>query len=171
MFTIVSKIGKFCTISLVTIKMCISFMKVFYAFKFTFLLIFYLYFQTNEQNTGVVNKGLHAADLQYLFVLHCIPGSQRAPSTGEPSLGIASTARTKAQLNGSRPPQTPTQPSLMGPHTTPASRLPRKTLGPSRSLTEASVYTELSESAGSTQGEPNKDLHSVLERKSLQAIK
>lgn len=93
---------------------------------------------------------------------HCIPGCQRVQATGEPSLGTASTARTgsiQPQLNGSRPPQTPTRPSLMGPPATPASRLPRKTLGPSRSLTEASVDTELSEGAGCTQGEDNKDLY------------
>ncbi|XP_044060170.1 microtubule-associated tumor suppressor 1 homolog A isoform X2 [Siniperca chuatsi] len=78
-------------------------------------------------------------------------GSQRAQATGEPSLGTGSTASIKPQLNGSRPPQTPTRPSLMGPPATPASRLPRKTVGPSRSLTETSVHTELSEGAGSTQ--------------------
>ncbi|XP_035525064.1 microtubule-associated tumor suppressor 1 homolog A isoform X1 [Morone saxatilis] len=65
-------------------------------------------------------------------------GSQRAQATGQqPSLGTALTASIKPQLNGSRPLQTPTRPSLMGPPLTPATRLPRKTLG--------------SEGAGSTQ--------------------
>ncbi|XP_038554492.1 microtubule-associated tumor suppressor 1 homolog A isoform X1 [Micropterus salmoides] len=77
--------------------------------------------------------------------------SQRAQGTGEPSLGTGSTASIKAQLNGFRPPQTPTRPALMGPPATPGSRLPRRTLGPSRSLTEASVHTEPSERTGSTQ--------------------
>ncbi|XP_073343098.1 microtubule-associated tumor suppressor 1 homolog A [Pagrus major] len=78
-------------------------------------------------------------------------GGQRAQAAGEPSLGFVSTANIKPHLNGSRPSQTPTRPSLMGLPPTPASRLPRKTLGPSRSHTEASVHTELSEGAGSTQ--------------------
>lgn len=107
----------------------------------------------------VLNKGVHAPDLQCLFVLHCIPGSQRGQAIGESSHGTALTASIKTQVNRSRPPQTPTHPSLMGPSHTPASRLPRKTLGPLRSLTEANVHNELSEGAGSTQGEPNKDLH------------
>ncbi|XP_054454031.1 microtubule-associated tumor suppressor 1 homolog A [Anoplopoma fimbria] len=72
-------------------------------------------------------------------------GSQRVQATGEPSLGTASTASIKLQLNGSRPPR----PSPMGPP--PTSRLPRKTLRPSRSLAESSVHSELSEGAGSTQ--------------------
>lgn len=101
---------------------------------------------------------VYAADLQCLFVLHCIPGSQRAQAAGEASLGFVLTANIKPHLNGSRPSQTPTRPSLMGLPPTPVSRLPRKTLGPSRSHTEASVHTELSEGAGSTQGEPSNDL-------------
>lgn len=84
-----------------------------------------------------------------VFVYHYITGSLRAQAAGEPSLGNAS---IKPQLNGFRPPQTPTRASLMGPPPTPASRLSRKTLG------RSSVHTELSEGAGSTQGEPNKDL-------------
>ncbi|XP_040903350.1 microtubule-associated tumor suppressor 1 homolog A isoform X2 [Toxotes jaculatrix] len=78
-------------------------------------------------------------------------GTQRAQATGDPSLGTASAASIKPQLNGSRPPQMSTRPYLMGPPPTPSSRLPRKTLGPSRSLTEASVHSELSEGSGSTQ--------------------
>ncbi|XP_042349087.1 microtubule-associated tumor suppressor 1 homolog A [Plectropomus leopardus] len=62
-------------------------------------------------------------------------GSQRARATGEPSLGTASTASVTPQLNGSRPPHTPTRPSIMGPPPTPTSRPPRKALGQSRSLT------------------------------------
>ncbi|XP_031713649.1 microtubule-associated tumor suppressor 1 homolog A isoform X2 [Anarrhichthys ocellatus] len=83
-------------------------------------------------------------------------GSQRVQST-EPSPGTASTASIKPQLHGSRPPRTPTRPSLMGPP--PPSRLPRRTLGPSGTLAEARVHTELSEGAGSTQvsgGPPHK---------------
>ncbi|XP_067454797.1 microtubule-associated tumor suppressor 1 homolog A isoform X1 [Thunnus thynnus] len=78
-------------------------------------------------------------------------GSHRAQAAGELSLGTASTANIKPQLNGSRPPQTPTRPSLMGPPPTSASRLPRKTLGPSRSLPGTSVHNEQSEGAVSTQ--------------------
>ncbi|XP_077957627.1 microtubule-associated tumor suppressor 1 homolog A isoform X4 [Gasterosteus aculeatus] len=74
--------------------------------------------------------------------------SQRGPEAGEPSLGTASTASIKPQLHGSRPPQTPTRPSLMGPPPTPPSRLPRRTPGPSGTLAEASV---LSGGSGSTQ--------------------
>lgn len=83
------------------------------------------------------------SNVNFCFIL----GSQRAQATGDPSLGTASTASIKPQLNGSRPPQTPTRSSLTGPPPTPASRLPRKTLGPSRSQTEGA------------QGEPNEDLH------------
>uniref|UniRef100_A0A8C2WBS4 Microtubule associated tumor suppressor 1 n=1 Tax=Cyclopterus lumpus TaxID=8103 RepID=A0A8C2WBS4_CYCLU len=86
-------------------------------------------------------------------------GSQMVQATGEPSLGIASTASIKPQLHRSRPPHTPTRPSLMGPPPTPTSRLPRRTPGPSGTLAEASVHTELSEGAGSTQvsgGPPHK---------------
>lgn len=79
------------------------------------------------------------------------PGSQRVQATGEPSIGTASTASIKHQLNGSRPPHTPVRRSLMGPPPTPSSRLPRKAPGPSRSLTGASVHTEQSEDARSTQ--------------------
>ncbi|XP_050928130.1 microtubule-associated tumor suppressor 1 homolog A isoform X1 [Lates calcarifer] len=78
-------------------------------------------------------------------------GSQRAQATGDPSLGTASATRIKPQLNGSRPPQTPTHPSLMGPPPTSASRLLRKPLGASRGLSEASSHSELGESAGNTQ--------------------
>lgn len=99
----------------------------------------------------VLHKGVHAADLQCLFVLHCIPGNQRAR---EPSHGTALTASIKPQLNGSRPPQTPIRPSPMGSRSTPASRPLRKTLGPSRGLTEACVNTEQSKGAGRPQGEP-----------------
>ncbi|XP_059202808.1 microtubule-associated tumor suppressor 1-like [Centropristis striata] len=98
-------------------------------------------------------------------------GSQRVQATGEQSLGTASTISIRPQLNGSRPLHTPTRPSLMGPPPTPSSRLPRKTPGPSRSLTEtASVHTELSEGAGSTQvsgGAANKP--SVLKTAVLKA--
>ncbi|KAL6117975.1 mtus1 [Pungitius sinensis] len=76
-------------------------------------------------------------------------GSQRGPATRETSLGTASTTSIKPQLHGSRPPQTPTRPSIMGPPPTP-SRLPRRTLGPSGTLAEASVHTELSKGSGST---------------------
>lgn len=99
-------------------------------------------------------------------MIHCIPGSQRVQATGEPCLGNASAASTKHQLNGSQPPQTPTRPSLMGPPPTPASKLPRKTPRPSRSLAEAGVHSELGEGARSAQGEPNMDLHwqTIVER-------
>ncbi|XP_035861330.1 microtubule-associated tumor suppressor 1 homolog A isoform X3 [Sander lucioperca] len=85
-------------------------------------------------------------------------GSQRVQAKGEPSLGTVSTASIKPQLNGSQPPHTPTQPLLMGPPPTPTSRLPvpHKTPGPSRSLTVARVYSELSEGAGRTQVDKNK---------------
>uniref|UniRef100_A0AAQ4QY14 Microtubule associated tumor suppressor 1a n=1 Tax=Gasterosteus aculeatus aculeatus TaxID=481459 RepID=A0AAQ4QY14_GASAC len=74
--------------------------------------------------------------------------SQRGPEGGESYLGTASTASIKPQLHGSRPPQTPTRPSLMGPPPTPPSRLPRRTPGPSGTPAEASV---LSGGSGSTQ--------------------
>ncbi|XP_035804959.2 microtubule-associated tumor suppressor 1 homolog A isoform X2 [Amphiprion ocellaris] len=77
-------------------------------------------------------------------------GSQRSQGTGEPPLGAASAASIKAQLNGSRPPQTPTRPSLMGPPLTPACRL-HKSLGPSRGLTEASVHSQLGQGTGNPQ--------------------
>ncbi|XP_034079093.1 microtubule-associated tumor suppressor 1 homolog A isoform X1 [Gymnodraco acuticeps] len=63
-------------------------------------------------------------------------GSQRV-QTGESAHENVSTSSIKPQLNGFRLPQTSSRPSLMGPPPTP-SRLPRKTLGPSRSLTEPS---------------------------------
>lgn len=88
-----------------------------------------------------------------LFLLHCIPASQR----GGPPLGAASAASIKPKLNGSQPPQTPTRSSLMGLPPTSASRLPRKTQGPSRSLAEANVHGELGSGAGRTKAEPNKD--------------
>ncbi|KAM7389430.1 hypothetical protein PAMP_023411 [Pampus punctatissimus] len=78
-------------------------------------------------------------------------GSERAQASREPSLGTASTASIKLQLNGSRPPQTPSRPSFTGPPPTPASRVPRKPLRPSRSLTGTSVHSEQSEGARSTQ--------------------
>ncbi|XP_035505661.2 microtubule-associated tumor suppressor 1 homolog A isoform X2 [Scophthalmus maximus] len=65
-----------------------------------------------------------------------ITASQR----GGPPLGAASAASIKPKLNGSQPPQTPTRSSLMGLPPTSASRLPRKTQGPSRSLAEANVH-------------------------------
>ncbi|XP_033949319.1 microtubule-associated tumor suppressor 1 homolog A [Pseudochaenichthys georgianus] len=64
-------------------------------------------------------------------------GSPRV-QTGESAHENVSTSSIKAQLNGFRLPQTSSRPSLMGPPPTPSSRLPRKTLGPSRSLTEPS---------------------------------
>ncbi|KAJ4946075.1 hypothetical protein JOQ06_023750 [Pogonophryne albipinna] len=64
-------------------------------------------------------------------------GSQRV-QTGESAHENVSTSSIKPQLNGFRLPQTSSRPSLMGPPPTPSSRLPRKTLGPSRSLTEPS---------------------------------
>ncbi|KAM7418081.1 hypothetical protein PAMA_017631 [Pampus argenteus] len=78
-------------------------------------------------------------------------GSERAQASGEPSLGTASTASIKLQLNGSRPPQTPSRPSFTGPPPTPASRVPRKPLRLSRSLTGTTVHSEQSEGARSTQ--------------------
>jgi len=109
----------------------------------------------------VLNEAVHAADLQCLFVLSCGPGSRTVQAPGEPSLGAASAASIKPQLHRARPPQTPTRPSsLMGPPPTP-SRLPRRTPGPSGTLAEAGVHAELSEGAGSTQGNPNKDLHGL----------
>ncbi|XP_034545274.1 microtubule-associated tumor suppressor 1 homolog A isoform X2 [Notolabrus celidotus] len=78
-------------------------------------------------------------------------GGQRIQTTGGSFLGTASSASNKPQLYRCQTPQTPTRSSLMGPPQTPASRLPRKTLGPSRSLGEAGVKAELSEGAGSTQ--------------------
>ncbi|XP_029368423.1 microtubule-associated tumor suppressor 1 homolog A isoform X3 [Echeneis naucrates] len=76
-------------------------------------------------------------------------GSQRTQETGDPSLRNASATSIKPQLNRSRPPQTPSRPSLMSLPPTSASKLPRKTSGPSRSLTEC--HSELSDSTGSTQ--------------------
>lgn len=101
------------------------------------------------------NKEFHA-DF-YLFVLYCIPVSQRVQAT-EPSFGNASAASIKHQLNGSQPPQTPTRPSFMGPPLTPASKLPRKTPRPSKTLAEAGPHRELGEGARSAQGESNVDL-------------
>ncbi|XP_068439366.1 microtubule-associated tumor suppressor 1 homolog A isoform X2 [Clinocottus analis] len=80
-----------------------------------------------------------------------ITGGQGVQATGEPSLGTASTPSIKPQLLRSRPPHTPTRPSLMGPPPTPTSRLPRRTPGPSGALAEAGVHTEPSDGAGSTQ--------------------
>ncbi|XP_074529890.1 microtubule-associated tumor suppressor 1 homolog A [Halichoeres trimaculatus] len=79
------------------------------------------------------------------------PGTQRIQATGGSILGSASTASNKPQPFRGPPPQTPTRSSLMGPPRTPASRLPRKTLGPCKSLGEASVSSELSEGARDTQ--------------------
>ncbi|XP_010793880.1 microtubule-associated tumor suppressor 1 homolog [Notothenia coriiceps] len=64
-------------------------------------------------------------------------GSQRV-QTEESTHGNVSTSSIKPQLNGFRLPQTSSRPSLMGPPPVPSSRLPRKTLGPSWSLTEPS---------------------------------
>ncbi|XP_034453135.1 microtubule-associated tumor suppressor 1 homolog A isoform X1 [Hippoglossus hippoglossus] len=69
---------------------------------------------------------------------------------GDPSLGTTSAPSVKSKLNGSQPPQTPTRLFHMGPPTTPASRLPRKTPEPSRSFTEANNHGDLGEGAGST---------------------
>ncbi|XP_019201575.1 microtubule-associated tumor suppressor 1 homolog A isoform X2 [Oreochromis niloticus] len=80
-----------------------------------------------------------------------ITGCQRAQAIGEPSLGSASAANIKPQVNGLQPPQTPTQPSVIGPRSTPVSKLPHRTLGPSRSLTQTSVQHALSQSSGNTQ--------------------
>uniref|UniRef100_A0AAQ6IKX2 Microtubule associated tumor suppressor 1b n=1 Tax=Anabas testudineus TaxID=64144 RepID=A0AAQ6IKX2_ANATE len=80
--------------------------------------------------------------------------SQRVQARGDPSLGNASAAGVKHQLNGSQLPQTPTRASFMGPPLTPASKLPRKTPRPSRSLTEAGVHNELSEKALATACKP-----------------
>ncbi|KAL3972687.1 ETS translocation variant 6/7 [Sarotherodon galilaeus] len=80
-----------------------------------------------------------------------ITGCQRAQAIGEPSLGSASAANIKPQVNGLQPPQTPTQPSVIGPRSTPVSKLPHRTLGPFRSLTQTSVQHALSQSSGNTQ--------------------
>ncbi|XP_062249020.1 microtubule-associated tumor suppressor 1 homolog A isoform X1 [Platichthys flesus] len=73
-------------------------------------------------------------------------GNQR----GDPSLVTASAPSVKSKLNGPQPPQTPTRLFHMGPPTTSASRLPRKTPGQSRSLAEANNRGDLGEGAGST---------------------
>lgn len=80
-----------------------------------------------------------------------ITGCQRAQAIGEPSLGSASAANIEPQVNGLQPPQTPTQPSVIGPRSTPVSKLPHRTLGPFRSLTQTSVQHALSQSSGNTQ--------------------
>lgn len=77
-----------------------------------------------------------------------ITDSRKAAAAGEPSLGNTS---VKPQLNGLRPPQTPSRTSLVGLPPTPASRLSRKTLG------RSSVHNELHERPGGLQGEPLKD--------------
>lgn len=77
-----------------------------------------------------------------------ITDSRKAAVAGEPSLGNTS---VKHQLNGLRPPQTPSRTSLVGLPPTPASRLSRKTLG------RSSFHNELHEGAGGLQGEPFKD--------------
>ncbi|XP_061783750.2 microtubule-associated tumor suppressor 1 homolog A isoform X1 [Nerophis lumbriciformis] len=79
-----------------------------------------------------------------------IAGSQRTQATGEQSLAPASSASVKYQLNGPRPAQTPSRPSLMGPLLTPASRLPRKTLLTSRSQHVGSVGSDQNEASGGT---------------------
>lgn len=101
-------------------------------------------------NELVCYKEVYAAEL---IVLIYISGIQRAQPTGESTHG---TATVKPQWCGFRAPQTTTRPPLMGPPPTPASRLPRKVLGPARSLNEASVNSELSHSTGNTQGEPHR---------------
>nr|XP_057919286.1 microtubule-associated tumor suppressor 1 homolog A isoform X2 [Doryrhamphus excisus] len=73
-----------------------------------------------------------------------IAGSQRAKQ----SLDAVSSASVKPQLYGSRPPQTPTRPSLVGPSPTPTSRLPRKTPVPSRSQNVGRDRHEASGGAG-----------------------
>lgn len=88
------------------------------------------------------------------------PGCQRAQAIGEPSLGSASAANIEPQVNGLQPPQTPTQPSVIGPRSTPVSKLPHRTF---RSLTQISVQHALSQSSGNTQGEINKNFLSLLE--------
>ncbi|XP_037531930.1 microtubule-associated tumor suppressor 1 homolog A [Nematolebias whitei] len=62
----------------------------------------------------------------------------------------------KPQLNGTRPPQTPTRPSLMGPPLTPASRIPRKTQGLSQGPNEGSDHSELGQSTRSKSGSAHK---------------
>lgn len=79
-------------------------------------------------------------------------GSQRAQVAGESATGTSSTTGVKPQLNGFKPPLTPSRSSVMGPPpppppTTPASRVPRRTLGPSRVHTEGNAHTELGEGA------------------------
>lgn len=91
------------------------------------------------------------------------PGCQRAQAIGEPSLGSASAANIEPQVNGLQPPQTPTQHSVIGPRSTPVSKLPHRTLGPFRSLTQTSVQHALSQSSGNTQGEIIKNFLSLLE--------
>ncbi|XP_061542313.1 microtubule-associated tumor suppressor 1 homolog A isoform X2 [Phycodurus eques] len=66
-----------------------------------------------------------------------IAGSKRTPTTKEP----VSAESVKPQLNVSKPPQTPLRPSCMGPLPSPVSRLPRKTLVPSRSLNKESIHS------------------------------
>ncbi|KAF0039629.1 hypothetical protein F2P81_007864 [Scophthalmus maximus] len=84
-----------------------------------------------------------------------ITASQR----GGPPLGAASAASIKPKLNGSQPPQTPTRSSLMGLPPTSASRLPRKTQGPSRSLAEANVHVDKNKpKASSRQQHPQQHL-------------
>lgn len=97
--------------------------------------------------------------LWYLHLLYYLPGTQRIHATGASVSGSASSAHNKPQPQRGQAPQTPTRSSLMGLPPTPGSRLPRKTLGPCRSSGEASVSSEPSEGAKSTQGEHTKLLH------------
>lgn len=91
----------------------------------------------------VCNKEVPVADLIFF------PGCQRARAIE----GSASAANIKPQLNGLRPPHTPTHPFLKGPPSTPVSKLPRMTLGPSRGLTETSGQHVPGQGTGNTQGE------------------
>uniref|UniRef100_A0A3Q3FK76 Microtubule associated scaffold protein 1 n=1 Tax=Labrus bergylta TaxID=56723 RepID=A0A3Q3FK76_9LABR len=107
---------------------------------------------STRQKQGTLGRGecktFKAAE-KAIFKPKCNTGNHRVQAAGGPFLGTASSASLKPQLNRCQTPQTPTRSSLMGPSPTPTSRLPRKTLGPSRSLAENSVHTELSEGAGS----------------------
>ncbi|XP_075999587.1 microtubule-associated tumor suppressor 1 homolog A isoform X2 [Genypterus blacodes] len=61
--------------------------------------------------------------------------SQRTQAREEPTLGAPPLrAKIKLQVNGSRPPSTPSRPAPTGPASTPLSRLPRRNQGSSASL-------------------------------------
>ncbi|XP_061691801.1 microtubule-associated tumor suppressor 1 homolog A isoform X2 [Syngnathoides biaculeatus] len=76
-----------------------------------------------------------------------IAGSLQTPTTKEP----ATAESVKPQLNISKPPPTPLRPSYTGPLPSPASRLPRKTPVPSRSLNKPSTHGNQNEGAAKTQ--------------------